>query len=61
MVIVNKMWRVLAAIPSRLIRNPDYYKSLTLLNDPSIEDFCGIIHMDVRRTPGALDDEAHAK
>ena len=55
------MWRVIAGTRSKHKKNPDYYKCLGKLEDKGLEDFKGIIDMDVRRTALALKDPHHAQ
>jgi len=55
------MWRSLAGTRSKIKKNPDYYKCLSKLQDKGLEDFTGIIGMDVKRTHHAIRSEDHAK
>lgn len=49
------MWKAIAGVNANMMKNPDYYKALTIFSDSGNEEFHGIIGMDVKRTPGAAE------
>ena len=51
------MWKVLAGISAKQRADPEYYFSLSRLQDDSFKDFAHIIDLDVKRTIDALTSE----
>jgi hypothetical protein len=60
MMIHHKIWKIVGNINSNIFKNPDYYRALTLYDDPGLDDFKNIIVMDVKRTNAAHTSENHA-
>lgn len=55
------MWKAVANVNANMMKNPDYYKALFHYKDPGSEEFLGIIAMDVKRTPGAMESQELSK
>lgn len=55
------MWKVLAGVGSKIRKNPDYYASLSKINDPGLMDFTTIINLDVHRTMEAQESAEHKR
>lgn len=48
------MWKILGGIEAKQRLEPEYYTSLSRLQDDSFRDFEHIIELDVKRTMDAL-------